>query len=126
MSNLKFNKSHEWVKVEGDCAVIGISDYAQGELGDIVFVELPEVGVKISEGSSFGTVESTKAASEIFAPLSGEVIQANNDLVNNPQWVNEDPQGKGWMIKIKVENSKEMDNFMDEVAYKEFVDKESQ
>lgn len=125
MANLKFSKTHEWAKIENDIAVIGISEYAQKSLGDIVFVDLPKVGVKIKQSSQFGTIESTKAASEVYTPLSGEVIEINKDLINSPQWINEDPFGKGWMAKIKIEDSKEIDRLMDEKAYKDFVAKEA-
>ncbi|MFA7677280.1 MAG: glycine cleavage system protein GcvH [Candidatus Omnitrophota bacterium] len=125
MSTTKFTKSHEWAKVDNDTAVIGITDYAQAQLGDIVFIELPKSGDSLKQSSQFGTVESTKAASELYLPLSGKVIEVNEDLINNPQWINEFPQEKGWMIKIKIENPVELDGLMDEVSYKEFVDKEA-
>lgn len=125
MAIVKFNKSHEWAKAEDDQAIIGISDYAQQQLGDIVFIELPNVGDMIEQSNQFGTIESTKAASELYSPLSGEVIQINNDLVNNPQWINEDPFGKGWMAKIKMSNPDELDNLLDEAAYKELIEQES-
>jgi glycine cleavage system H protein len=125
MLNIKFTKSHEWAKVENNTAVIGISDYAQHSLGDIVFVELPKPGTKVKQSAQFGTIESTKAASELYAPLSGEVTEVNKDLINNPQWINEDAEGKGWMLKIKISDSKELNNLMDEAAYKEFVAREA-
>lgn len=124
MSEIKFSKSHEWAKIDGVHAVIGITDYAQHELGDIVFVELPAVGQKLQQAGRFGTVESTKAASELYSPLSGEVIDINRDLENNPQWINEDPLGKGWIIKIKVENRKETDLLLAHEAYKDFIELE--
>lgn len=125
MSNVKFTKSHEWARIEEGNAIIGITDYAQHSLGDIVFVELPKAGAKIKQSAQFGTIESTKAASELYAPLSGEVIDINKELMNNPQWINEEPFGKGWMMKIKVTDTKELNNLMDETTYKEFVAKES-
>lgn len=125
MSNIKFTKSHEWAKIEGGNAIIGITDYAEHSLGDIVFVELPKAGTKIKQSAQFGTIESTKTASEMYAPLSGEVIEVNKDLINSPQWINEEPFGKGWMIKIKVADSKELNGLMDEVSYKEFVVKQA-
>jgi glycine cleavage system H protein len=125
MSIIKFSQTHEWAKIEEDLATIGISQYAQKALGDIVFVELPRGGEKIRQGEQFGTIESTKAASELYAPLSGEVIEANKDLINSPQWVNEDPFGKGWMIKIKILDKKEAEKLMDESAYREFIAKET-
>jgi len=124
MSDFKFTKAHEWVRVQGDAAIIGITDYAQSQLGDIVFIELPKPGEMIKKSSQFGTIESTKAASELYAPISGKVIQINNELIDNPQWVNESALDKGWMAKIKLEDSEELDDLLDESAYKEFVGKE--
>ncbi len=125
MADRFFSKTHEWVRLEDDSALIGITDYAQKELGDIVFVELPSVGEKLTQFSHFGTIESTKAASDLYSPLSGEVIEVNNDLVNHPEWVNQDPYGKGWMIKIKVDNRDEIVNLLEETAYKSLIEKES-
>ena len=125
MSISKFSKTHEWAKIDNDTALIGISDYAQKSLGDIVFIELPKIKDRLRQGAQFGTIESTKAASELYSPLSGEVLEINKDLINNPQWVNESAQEKGWMIKIKIENNKETNSLMDEAAYKEFVAKET-
>jgi glycine cleavage system H protein len=122
---LKFTQSHEWARLEGDYATIGISDYAQKELGDIVFVELPKIGSTVKQNQRFGTIESTKAASELYAPLNGTVSELNKDLAKNPQWINEDAFGKGWMIKIEIADSNEMNNLMDEAQYKEFIAKES-
>jgi glycine cleavage system H protein len=124
MGTLKFTRSHEWVRIDDGLAVVGITHHAQEMLGDIVFIELPRVGERVKQFSQFGTIESTKAASELYAPLSGEVIEINNSLIDNPQWINESPWDKGWMIKLKVEDSKELDNLMDEASYKEFVAKE--
>lgn len=125
MSTLKFSKTHEWAKIDNNTATIGITDYAQKSLGDIVFIELPKVKDKVKQAAQFGTIESTKAASELYSPLSGEVLEINKDLINNPQWVNESAQDKGWMIKIKIENNSELNSLMDEAAYKEFVAKEA-
>jgi len=125
MSTLKFSKTHEWAKIDNNTAVIGITDYAQKSLGDIVFIELSKVKDKVKQAAQFGTIESTKAASELYSPLSGEVLEVNKDLINNPQWVNESPLEKGWMIKIKIENSSELNSLMDEAAYKDFVAKET-
>ncbi len=125
MSDLKFTKFHEWVRVQGDVATVGITDYAQSQLGDIVFIELPKPGDGIKKASQFGTIESTKAANELYAPISGEVIQINNDLINNPQWINESAFDKGWMVKVKLEDPAELGSLLDESAYKELVDKES-
>ncbi|MCK9614772.1 MAG: glycine cleavage system protein GcvH [Candidatus Omnitrophica bacterium] len=125
MSILKFSKTHEWAKIDKDTALIGISEYAQKSLGDIVFIELPKVKDKLKQAAQFGTIESTKAASELYSPLSGEVLEINKDLINNPQWVNESPQDKGWMVKIKIGNNNELSNLMDEAMYKDFVAKEA-
>lgn len=125
MGGLRFSKTHEWAKIENNTAVIGITEYAQKSLGDIVFVELPKIGAKVKQALQFGTIESTKAASELYAPLSGEVVEINKELANNPQWINEEPFDKGWMIKIKIESIKEPDSLLDEKTYREFVAKES-
>ncbi len=125
MATLKFSKTHEWAKIDANIAVIGISDHAQKALGDIVFIELPKIGAKLKANAQFGTIESTKAASELYSPLSGEVTEINKELLNNPQWVNESPFERGWMIKIKVENSNEPSSLMDEAVYKEFAAKEA-
>ena len=122
MSEFKFTKSHEWISIEGDTATTGITDYAQSQLGDIVFIELPKVGERIKQSSQIGTIESTKAASELYASISGEVVQVNSDLVKSPQWINESPFDKGWIAKVKIENQAELDNLMDENVYKEFVE----
>lgn len=125
MSDLRFTKSHEWIRIEGDVAVAGITNYAQGQLGDVVFIELPKVGKRVKQSSQLGTIESTKAASELYAPVSGEVIQANSELGNNPQWVNESPLDKGWIAKIKIEDRSELDGLMDEAAYEAFIGEEN-
>lgn len=122
MTSLKYTKSHEWIKLEGDIATIGITEYAQSQLGDVVFIELPEKGTTFIQYSQFGTIESTKAASELYVPLSGEVVQVNSDLVNNPQWINEDPLVKGWMIKIKVKNTAEIESLLDEDTYRKCLE----
>jgi len=122
---MKFAKTHEWIKIEGDFALIGITEYAQSQLGDIVFVELPSKGDTIKQSMQFGTIESTKAASEIYSPLSGDVVDINADLIDNPQWMNEDPQGKAWMVKIKIGNQEELSNLLDQTSYEEFIGKES-
>lgn len=122
---LKFSKSHEWVKIEADTASIGITDHAQKALGDIVFIDLPKVGDKLKQSAQFGTIESTKAASELFSPLSGTVTEVNKDLINSPQWINESPLDKGWMIKIKIQDSKETSSLMDEATYNNFAAKEA-
>ena len=125
MIDLKFTKSHEWVKLDGEIATIGITDYAQHQLGDVVFIELPEMGDNFEQGSQFGTIESTKAATELFIPLTGKVVEINSELSNNPQWVNENPLEKGWMIKIKVNILSEIDSLLDEGSYKKIVEDEN-
>ena len=119
--NLKYTKSHEWVKLEGEIATIGITDYAQHELTDIVFVDLPAVGKKIDKGGEFGVVESVKTASDIYSPVSGEVTEINKQLENKPELVNQDPFGKGWMIKIKCSNPKEADALLDAKTYSQLT-----
>ena len=122
MGMIRYTKEHEWVLVDGDTATVGISPYAQEQLGDVVFVELPEVGKKIEKGKEMAVVESVKAASEVYAPISGEVAEVNNALTDAPATVNEDALGKGWFAKIKLSNKAELDGLMDEAAYKAYVD----
>lgn len=122
MSAIRYSKEHEWVLVDGDTATVGISPYAQEQLGDVVFVELPEIGKKIEKGKELAVVESVKAASEVYAPIGGEVIEVNNALTDAPATVNEDALGKGWFAKIKLANKSELDGLMDEAAYKAYVD----
>jgi len=117
----RYAASHEWARMEGEIAVIGISDYAQHALSDVVYVELPEVGDTVTKGEALGTVESVKAAEDANAPLSGEVIEVNTDLEDNPEWVNEDPFGKAWLIKIRPSDPGEWDTLMDAKAYETFV-----
>lgn len=119
--NLKYTEEHEWIAVEGDIATVGITDYAQGELGDLVFVELPEVDDEVTLGESFGTVEAVKAVSDLFAPLSGVVTEINQVLADDPETVNKDPYGDGWMIKIKISDADEMSGLLSAEAYKELV-----
>ncbi|NOX35981.1 MAG: glycine cleavage system protein GcvH [Calditrichaeota bacterium] len=114
---LKYTKDHEWARVDGDTVVVGITDYAQSELGDIVYVELPEVGAQVSQGESFGTIEAVKAVSDLYAPVSGEVIEVNEKLNDSPELVNQDPYGEGWMIKIKISNPAELDELLDKAQY---------
>jgi glycine cleavage system H protein len=122
MSILRFNKDHEWVRIEGDEAVIGITDYAQTQLGDIVHVELPEVGKRVEQGNEAATVESVKAASELYAPLSGEVTGVNAALADEPTKINADPMGEGWFFKLKLKDAKELDGLMEEAAYQNLVE----
>ena len=122
-SDLLYTSSHEWVKDEGDDTVtIGITDHAQELLGDLVFVELPEIGDMIEAGGEAGVVESVKAASDIYSPVSGEVIEINEDLVDSPEMVNEQPYDSGWIYKLKLSNSSEMDGLLNEEAYQEVVE----
>ncbi len=125
-SKAKYAKSHEWARIEGKIAVIGISDYAQHLLSDIVYVELPEVGDTVTAGESLGTVESVKAAEDAYAPISGEVIEVNSALENNPEWVNEDPFGKAWLIKVAPTDLAELDGLMDVTAYEKYVAEEEE
>ena len=118
---LKFTKDHEWVSVEGEIATVGISDHAQGALGDVVFVEVPEVGRQVKQKEAVAVVESVKAASEVYAPISGEVVAANAELAGSPALVNEDPQGKAWFFKLKIANKSELDGLLDQAAYDAFV-----
>jgi glycine cleavage system H protein len=120
-TDYRYTKEHEWIKVTGATGTIGITDYAQHELGDVVFVELPAVGAKITTGQVFGSVESVKAVSEIFAPVSGEVTEANVALSDTPETLNNDPHGAGWLIKIKLANAAEVSSLMDAAAYQAFI-----
>ena len=117
----RYTKEHEWVDLQGDVATIGITDYAQHELGDVVFVELPKPGSKTVRGKAFGTVESVKAVSEIYAPVAGEVIEANATLHDTPEKINTDPHGVAWLIKIRVANAAEISGLMDSVAYEAYI-----
>ncbi len=117
--NLRYTDDHEWAKKEGDEITIGISDYAQDQLGDVVFVELPEVGDSFSKGDEFGSVESVKAVSELFIPISGEVTAINEDLADGPEQVNKDPYEKGWMVRIKPSDASEFETLMDSRTYLE-------
>jgi glycine cleavage system H protein len=121
-ANLKYTKEHEWLKVEGGVATMGITDYAQGELGDIVFIELPKVGAKLEQMKPFGVIEAVKAVSEIFSPITGEVNEVNSKLESEPTTINSDPYGAGWIIKIKVANPKELDNLLSAEEYKKLLE----
>ena len=122
MSNLKFTEDHEWLRLEGDVATIGITDYAQEQLGDVVFVDLPEPGKAFEKGAEAAVIESVKAASEVYAPVDGEVTEANGALADNPGQVNSDPMGEGWFFKLKLSDAGQLDPLMDEAAYKSFVE----
>lgn len=119
--DLKYTKEHEWVRLEGDKATMGITDYAQKELGDVVFVELPEVGREVEQLKSFGTIEAVKAVSDIFSPVSGEIIEVNTKLSSQSNLINSDPYGEGWIIKIKIKNHKELDTLLSPADYRKLV-----
>jgi glycine cleavage system H protein len=119
-ANYRYTNQHEWVDVKGDVATIGITDYAQHELGDVVFVELPKPGTKVTAGKSFGTVESVKAVSDIYAPVTGDVVEVNADLHNTPEKINSDPHG-AWLIKVRLANPAEVKSLMDAAAYEAFI-----
>lgn len=115
--NLKYTKDHEWILVEGAVGTVGITDHAQGELGDVVFVELPAVGKTVKQGESFGTIEAVKAVSDLYAPASGVITEVNKDLTGNPELVNKDPYGKGWMVKIRIAAPAELTALLDTAGY---------
>lgn len=120
-NEFKYSKEHEWVKVDGNVALIGITDFAQSELGDIVFVELPEVDDEVSEGETFGSVESVKTVSELYSPLTGKIVEVNEDLEDEPEAVNESPYEKAWMVKIELSDESELDALMDASAYEDMI-----
>ncbi|MGH6933134.1 MAG: glycine cleavage system protein GcvH [Dongiaceae bacterium] len=122
MSKLRYTVEHEWVRVEGDVGVVGISNYAQEQLGDVVFVELPAVGKRLEKGKEMATVESVKAASEVYAPVSGAVVEVNEKLGSEPGTVNADSMGTGWFVKLKLADPSELDKLMDETAYKDYLE----
>jgi glycine cleavage system H protein len=122
----KYAKSHEWVRVEGDVAVIGVSDYAQHLLSDVVYVELPEVGDTLTKGASLGTVESVKAAEDAYAPVSGEVVEVNTALEDNPEWINADPYGQAWLVKVTLSDAGEVADLMDIGTYEKYVQDEEE
>ncbi len=121
MSGLKYSKDHEWVRVEGDVGTVGISGYAQEQLGDVVYVELPEVGRAVAQNEEAAVVESVKAASEVYAPVSGEVVEVNQALEDDPSLVNGDPTGEGWFLKLRLSAPGELDELMDDAAYADYV-----
>ncbi|HJV47448.1 MAG TPA: glycine cleavage system protein GcvH [Bacillota bacterium] len=120
-TNVKYSKEHEWVRVEGNKAYIGISDFAQSELGDIVFVELPSVGDEVSQNDSFGSVESVKTVSELYAPVSGKVVEVNSQLEDSPELVNSSPYDQAWMIVVEMSDAAELDSLLDATAYENMV-----
>jgi glycine cleavage system H protein len=121
-ANFRYTKEHEWIDLQGDTGTIGITDHAQHELGDVVFVELPKVGAKLTAGKPLGTVESVKAVSEIYSPATGEVTATNETLADSPEKINTDPQGAAWLIKLKVANPSEISGLMDAAAYQKYVE----
>lgn len=124
--NLKYHKEHDWVRVEGDTAVLGITDYAQDQLGDIVYVELPEVGTEVSAGSSYAEVESVKAVSDVYAPVSGTISEANEEVVDAPEVINESPYENGWLVKIKMNDPAETDDLMSSDEYEQMLAEEEE
>lgn len=121
--NLRYTKDHEWILVNGGIGTVGITDHAQGELGDVVFVELPAVGKSVKQHDSFGTIEAVKAVSDLYSPVAGSIVEVNTELNANPELVNKDPYGKGWMVKIKLTNAGEVSGLLDATAYKALIAK---
>ena len=121
-TNFRYTKEHEWIDAKGDTATIGITDYAQSELGDVVFVELPAAGTKLVTGKTFSSIESVKAVSEIYAPANGEITEANATLQNKPESINTDPHGAGWLVKVKLANPAEVAALMDAAAYEAYIE----
>jgi len=119
--SLYFTKEHEWIRVDGDVATVGISDHAQESLGDIVFAEVPEAGKTLAKGDDAAVVESVKAASDVYAPVGGEVVEGNSAIADDPALINRDPEGEGWFFKLKLADASELDGLMDEAAYREWV-----
>jgi glycine cleavage system H protein len=121
--HIKYTADHEWVRVEGQCCWVGITDYAQSELGDIVYIEVPAIGTKVEKGKSFGTIEAVKAVSDVFAPITGEVIEINAEIKDRPEVVNKDPYGNGWMVKIGISDPAQLDTLLDVHTYKTLIGK---
>ena len=119
--NLQYTKDHEWVRIEGSTGWLGVTDFAQSELGDVVFVELPAIGSVLEQGKSFGTIEAVKAVSDLYAPVSGVVLDVNKEVQDSPEVVNKEPYERGWMLKIKIENPAEVSHLLDAAAYKKLV-----
>jgi glycine cleavage system H protein len=120
-TDYRYTKDHEWIKLDGQVGTIGITDYAQAELGDVVFVELPKPGAQVRAGQSFGTVESVKAVSESFSPVSGEVVETNPALADSPEKINQDPHGAAWLVKVRLADPKEISGLMDAAAYQAYI-----
>jgi glycine cleavage system H protein len=125
-TDFRYTKAHEWIKVDGSTATVGITEYAQEQLGDVVFAELPKVGVTLDAGQSFGTVESVKAVSEIFMPVSGEIAEINTSLVDTPENINKDPHGSAWLVKVKLSDPSEVEKLMDSKAYESYIATQAQ
>eukprot|EP00246_Nothoceros_aenigmaticus_P013349 TRINITY_DN4554_c0_g2_i1.p1 TRINITY_DN4554_c0_g2~~TRINITY_DN4554_c0_g2_i1.p1 ORF type:complete len:157 (-),score=20.22 TRINITY_DN4554_c0_g2_i1:51-521(-) len=125
LDDLKYAQSHEWVKINGDTVVVGITDHAQHELGDVVFVDLPEVGASVTQGKPFGVVESVKAASDVYSPVSGEVVEVNSTLGDSPALVNHSPFEDGWIMKVKLSDNSGVESLLDAAKYKELTEKDS-
>jgi glycine cleavage system H protein len=123
---LKYTKEHEWARVEDDIVIIGITDYAQDALGEIIYIELPSEGDEVTKGETFGAVESTKSVSDLYAPISGEVVEVNEALLDSPEAINEDPYGEGWMVKVKPYDPSELEDLMYSDEYTEFIEKQSE
>ena len=119
--DLRYTEEHEWVRKEGDVIVVGITDYAQGELGDVVYVDLPSAGDRFGQNDPFGSIEAVKAASDLYTPLSGEIVEVNDQLADAPETINKDPYGSGWMIKLKLDDTDDFDSLLDAVAYKSHI-----
>ena len=124
MSLLRFTKDHEWIRLDGELAAVGITDYAQSQLGDVVYVELPEIGRRVEKGKEAAVVESVKAASEVYAPASGQVAEVNDTIAVDPAKVNADPMGEGWFMKLRLADPKELDDLLDEAGYQRFIEQE--
>ena len=124
MSLLRFTSDHEWIRLDGDIAVVGITDFAQSQLGDVVYVELPEIGHRVEKGREAAVVESVKAASEVYAPASGEVVEINEAIIADPAKVNTDPMGEGWFLKLRLADPTELSGLLDEDAYRRFVEEQ--
>ena len=119
--DLKYTKDHEWIRLEGNTGTIGITEYAQGELGDVVFVDIDSNLTEINKGDSFGTIEAVKTVSDMYAPCSGKILEINKDLTDNPEFVNNDPYGKGWMVKVELKDAAELNDLLDNAAYGELI-----
>ena len=124
-AGLYFTKSHEWAKIEGEVATLGVSDYAQNELGDITYLELPDPGTTISQGEPLGVIESVKAASDIYSAVSGEIVETNQDVIDSPEFVNSSPYDKAWLVKVRMSDASEINNLMDSEVYTKFAEEQS-